>query len=164
MDTMNGRFLLTDKARTRAAFVTCLAATLIMVGALARVLASPFAIDPQLPNAAIMDGFPVADHVIIPAKSFSRVQPDTRRPSPALDSSSTAFLPAALAKVRAAVDDTESQLNLEVFADSGMRPAHRPRAPPSHDGNVDQPGHLTRLVILMSWNCGANLPKGLHRA
>ena len=160
-----GGSCLTDKTRARVAFVTCLAATLIVVGALTRVVTGPFAIDPQFPNASIMDGFPMAEHVINPAKSAFRVQPDTRRPSPALDSSSTGFLPAALAnRVRAAVDDTESQLNLEVFADSGVRPAHRPRAPPSHDGNVDQPGHLARLVILISWNCGSNLPKGLHRA
>jgi hypothetical protein len=162
---MIGRSSLTDKTRARAAFVTCLAATLIVVGAMARVLTSPFGVDSQLPNVAIMDGFLVAEHVIVPAKSSPRVLPDTRGPCPALDGSSTAFLPTAIANwVRAAVDNTECQLDLEIFADSGMRPAHRPRAPPSHDGNVDQPGHLARLLTVMSWNCGANLPKGLHRA
>lgn len=162
---MNGRSSLTDKTRVRAAFVTCLAATLIVVGALVRVLTGPFAVDPQLPNVAIMDGFLVTEHVIVPVKSTPRVLPDTHRPGPAVDRSPTTLLPAAMANwVRAAVDDTASRLDFEVFADTGMRPAHRPRAPPSRDGNVDQPGHSARLLTLTSWNCGANLPKGFHRA
>jgi hypothetical protein len=162
---MNGRSIVTEKARTRAAFIACLVATLIVVGVLARLLASPFAVEPQLLSATITNDCPVAELVIIPTKSVFRVQPDTRRPISALDGSSTAFLPAALEnRIRAAVGNTESQLDLTVFADRGMRPAHRPRAPPSHDDNVDQPGHLARLLTAMSWNCSANLPKGLHRA
>ena len=164
IDAVNGRSILTEKARTRAAFVACLAATLIVVGALARLLASPFAVEPQFPSAAITNGFPVTELVIIPSKSVFRVQPDARRPIPALDGSSTAFFLAALENRIRAAEGTESQLDLAVIADGGMRPAHRPRAPPSHDENVDQPGHLARLMTVMSWNCGANLPKGLHRA
>jgi hypothetical protein len=150
--------------RGRAAFVTCLAATLIVVGALARVLSGPFGIAPRMLDTALADGVAGAEVAILRGNPAARILPDVRRTGPALDSGSSAtVIPAAVANALwAAADDLERQVNPEASSGSPLRFAHRPRGPPCHGGTFDQPKHLARLLIPMSRNCGANFPDGLH--
>lgn len=164
MDAFSWPFL-TNKVRARAAFVTCLAATLIVVGALTRIFGGQFAVAPQILDVAIVNGFPGAEDAIVRGTAAVRVLPAARRIGPALDSSSSAAsVPTAVVSgIWAVADDLEGRLDVGVAADSVLRFAHRPRAPPNHAGNVDQLAHFARLQIVMSCNCGANPPGGLHR-
>jgi hypothetical protein len=155
------RTFLADRVGARASIVACLAATLIVVGVLTRVLGCQLGLAPYMPDTALVHGFPGTADALIRGSAVARALPDERRQVPAIDGgSSAAFIRAEKwGRIWIAADDIESPLESAVSAAGVLRLAHRPRAPP----NEDQPKPIARRLILASCTGSANPLEGLHR-